>query len=85
MLIVSSANERVVNIVETNRKKIETNTCKCDFIFVGPCAAASFRVCALVFTGQFKSAQEYVERSLEEALNWMDRHPSKEIKGYIHL
>ena len=34
------------------------------------------------FTGQFKSAQEYIEFSLEEALKWMDRHPHKEIKGY---
>ena len=35
------------------------------------------------FTGQFKSAQEYIEFSLEEALKWMDRHPHKEIKGYV--
>ena len=34
------------------------------------------------FTGQFKTAQEYVEWTLEEALKWMDRHPHKEIKGY---
>ena len=34
------------------------------------------------FTGQFKSAQEYIEFSLEEALKWMDRFPHKEIKGY---
>ncbi|EHA60577.1 hypothetical protein Syn8016DRAFT_2364 [Synechococcus sp. WH 8016] len=35
------------------------------------------------FTGQFKSAQEYIEFSLEEAMKWMDRHPHKEIKGYV--
>ena len=34
------------------------------------------------FTGQFKTAQEYIELSLEEAWKWMDRHPCKEIKGY---
>ena len=37
------------------------------------------------FTGQFQSAQVYVEWSLAEALKWMDRHPSKEIKGYVDL
>ena len=37
------------------------------------------------FTGQFKSAQEYIEFSLEEAMKWMDRHPHKEIKGYVDL
>ena len=37
------------------------------------------------FTGQFQSAQDYVEWSLAEALKWMDRHPSKEIKGYVDL
>ena len=35
------------------------------------------------FTGQFQSAQEYIEWSLEEAMKWMDRHPHKEIKGYV--
>ena len=35
------------------------------------------------FTGQFSTAQEYVEWTLEEALKWMDRHPFKEIKGYV--
>ena len=35
------------------------------------------------FTGQFKTAQEYVEWSLEQATKWMDRHPHKEIKGYV--
>ena len=35
------------------------------------------------FTGQFQSAQDYVEWSLAEALKWMDRHPHKEIKGYV--
>ena len=35
------------------------------------------------FAGQFSTAQEYVEWSLEEALKWMDRHPHKEIKGYV--
>lgn len=35
------------------------------------------------FTGQFKTAQEYVEWTLEEAWKWMDRHPHKEIKGYV--
>ena len=35
------------------------------------------------FTGQFSTAQEYVEWSLEAALKWMDRHPLKEIKGYV--
>ena len=35
------------------------------------------------FIGQFSTAQEYTEFSLEEALKWMDRHPRKEIKGYI--
>ena len=35
------------------------------------------------FAGQFKTAQEYVEFSLEEALKWLDRHPCKEIKGYV--
>jgi hypothetical protein len=37
------------------------------------------------FTGQFQSAQDYVEWSLAEALKWMDRHPLKEIKGYVDL
>ena len=36
-----------------------------------------------IFTSQFKTAQDYVEWSLEEALKWMDRHPYKEIKGYV--
>jgi len=35
------------------------------------------------FARQFSTAQEYVEWSLEEALKWMDRHPHKEIKGYV--
>ena len=35
-----------------------------------------------VFTDQFKTAQEYIEWSLQEAWKWMDRHPHKEIKGY---
>ena len=35
------------------------------------------------FTGQFKTAQEYIEWSLEESWKWMDRHPHKEIKGYV--
>ena len=35
------------------------------------------------FTGQFSTAQEYVEWSLEQAWKWMDRHPHKEIKGYV--
>ncbi len=35
------------------------------------------------FTGQFQSAQDYVEWSLAEAMKWMDRHPHKEIKGYV--
>ena len=35
------------------------------------------------FTSQFKSAQEYIEWSLEQAIKWMDRHPHKEIKGYV--
>ena len=35
------------------------------------------------FTGQFSTAQEYVEWSLEEALKWIDRYPYKEIKGYV--
>ncbi len=37
------------------------------------------------FTGQFNSAQEYIEWSLEEAWKWMDRHPHKEIKGYVNF
>ena len=36
-----------------------------------------------VFVNQFGSAQEYVEWTLEEAWKWMDRHPHKEIKGYV--
>jgi len=36
-----------------------------------------------IFTGQFSTAQECVEWSLEQALKWMDRHPQKEIKGYV--
>ncbi len=36
-----------------------------------------------VFVNQFGSAQEYIEFSLEAALKWMDRHPHKEIKGYV--
>ena len=36
-----------------------------------------------VFTDQFKTAQEYIEWSLQEAWKWMDRHPHKEIKGYV--
>ena len=35
-----------------------------------------------VFTGQFKTAQEYIEWSLEQADAWFKRHPRKEIKGY---
>ena len=35
------------------------------------------------FTNQFQSAQDYVEWSLEQATKWMDRHPQKEIKGYV--
>ena len=35
------------------------------------------------FAGQFSTAPEYVEWSLEEALKWIDRHPHKEIKGYV--
>ena len=35
------------------------------------------------FTGQFKTAQEYIEWSLEEAWKWIDRHPGKQIKNYI--
>ena len=35
------------------------------------------------FTGQFSTAQEYVEFSLEEALKWIDRYPGKEIKGFV--
>jgi hypothetical protein len=38
-----------------------------------------------IFTSQFKTAQDYVEWSLEEALKWMDRHPHKEIKGYVYF
>tara|TARA_B100001059_G_scaffold212416_1_gene227435 strand:+ start:465 stop:671 length:207 start_codon:yes stop_codon:yes gene_type:complete len=38
-----------------------------------------------IFTDQFTFAQEYVECSLAEALKWMDRHHSKEIKGYVDL
>ena len=37
------------------------------------------------FTGQFKTAQEYIEWSLEEAWKWMDRHPHKKIKGYMDI
>ena len=36
-----------------------------------------------VFTDQFKTAQEYIEWSLQEAWKWMDRHPHKELKGYV--
>ena len=36
-----------------------------------------------LFTGQFKTAQEYIEWSLEEAWKWIERHPHKEIKGYV--
>jgi len=38
-----------------------------------------------IFAIQFSTAQEYVEWSLEEALKSMDRHPFKEIKGYVDL
>ena len=38
-----------------------------------------------VFAGQFKTAQEYVEWTFEEALTWVDRHPHKEIKGYVDV
>ena len=37
------------------------------------------------FAGQFSTAQEYVEWSLEEALKWVERHPHKEINGYVDL
>ena len=33
-------------------------------------------------TVQFKTAQDYIEWSLEEVWKWMDRHPHKKIKGY---
>ena len=38
-----------------------------------------------IFARQFSTAQEYVEWSLEEALKWMDRHPHKEIRGYVDV
>ena len=34
------------------------------------------------FTGQFSTAQEYVEWSLEKAIEWFDRHPHKDLRGY---
>jgi uncharacterized protein HemY len=34
------------------------------------------------FRKQFGSAQEYLEWSLEKAIEWFDRHPSKNLKGY---
>ena len=36
-----------------------------------------------IFASQFSTAQKYVEWSLAEALKWVDRHPHKEIKGYV--
>lgn len=37
------------------------------------------------FAQQFNSAQEYIEWSLEEVIKWFDKHPHKEIKGYVEL
>ena len=36
-----------------------------------------------IFTGQFKTAQEYIEWSLEQADAWFKKYPHKAIKGYI--
>ena len=35
------------------------------------------------FTGQFKTTQEYIEWSLEQADAWFTRYPHKEIKRYV--
>ena len=35
------------------------------------------------FTGQFKTAQDYIEWSLEQADAWFKKYPYKEIKGYV--
>ena len=35
------------------------------------------------FTGQFKTPQEYIEWSLEQADAWFKKYPYKEIKGYV--
>jgi hypothetical protein len=37
------------------------------------------------FRKQFGSAQEYLEWSLEKAIEWFDRHPSKNLKGYAEF
>jgi hypothetical protein len=37
------------------------------------------------FRNQFDSAQEYVEWSLEKAIDWFDRHPDKNLKGYAEF
>lgn len=34
------------------------------------------------FRKQFSTAQEYVEWSLEKAIEWFDRHPHKDLRGY---
>ena len=35
------------------------------------------------FTGQFKTAQEYLEWSLENTDEWFDKHPHKQLRRYI--
>ena len=35
------------------------------------------------FTGQFKTAQEYLEWSLENTDEWFDEYPHKKLRRYI--
>ena len=35
------------------------------------------------FTGQFKTAQDYIEWSLKQADAWFKKYPYKEIKGCV--
>ena len=37
------------------------------------------------FTGQFKTAQEYIEWSLEQADVWFKKYPYKKINGYVDV
>ena len=37
------------------------------------------------FTGQFQSAQDYVEWSLENANEWFNKYPNKELKRHVNL
>ena len=58
------------------QKRIEMNRKVMDLLL-------SWRVKSIHWSVQ--TAQEYIEWSLEEAWKWVDRHPDKEIKGYVDV